>query len=708
MIARLSTGVKASLVYFIRPASILRNYRRADLRPDLIAGLTVGVILLPQAIAYALIAGMPPQLGLYSAVFAAAVGALWGSSSHLHTGPTNTASLLVLTTLLPIAAAGTPEFIVAASVLAVMIGIFRLFLGLARLGLLVNFVSDSVIIGFTAGAGVLIWVSQLSHILRLTIPSSPSMVNTLANVAGQLGTTHWQSLLLGIIALAIIIVLRRVNYKLPGALIALILAATAVWIFNLQEYGLSVIGAVPGGLPPLTDFSKVNLDLIFDLSSGALAIGAIGLVEAMSIARSVASQTGQRLDSNQEFIGQGLANIACGIFSGFAVGGSFSRTAVNQNSGARTSISSVFSALFVLVAALLLGPLTAYVPRAALAGVLFLIAYGMIDWKEIRRILRGAPGDVFIMAATFVATLLLPLQFAVLTGILFSFAVYILRTSVPRLVCVLPDDQFKHLVHRPDKPLCTQLVIFKILGDLYFGAVSNVEKVLHDHLERNRDQRYLLLSMESVNQCDISGIHALESILRKCRDRGGDLFLQRVQDPVWQIMQSTGFSRQLGPDHLLSEDQAISYIYHRILDPAICIYECEVRVFIECQNLPKQIIPLEQMPLHTQIPLSEVKEVTALELWKQLRSAEPPLVIDVREPREFSQGHISQAKLIPLYQLLTARLDLPGDQEIVLVCQGGRRSSRACYALSNQGYPVRVLQGGMLAWENAGLIEAVD
>ncbi len=251
--------------------------------------------------------------------------------------------------------------------------------------------------------------------------------------------------------------------------------------------------------------------MIAKLSSGALAIGAIGLVEALSVARSIASQTGQRLDSNQEFIGQGLANIVCGLFSGFASSGSFSRSAVNQTSGARSPLASVFSGLFVFIAALLLGPLTAYIPRAALAGVLLVIAYGMIDRKEIVRISHGTPGDVFIMAVTFVATLLLSLQFAVLIGILSSFAVYILRTSVPRVVSVLPDDNFKHLIHQPKKPLCPQLVIFKILGDLYFGAVSNVEKTIHDHLARHPDQRYVLLSMESVNQCDISGIHILES-----------------------------------------------------------------------------------------------------------------------------------------------------------------------------------------------------
>ena len=462
MLTRLTAGVKTSVFFFFRPITIIRSYHQTSLRPDLVAGLTVAVILLPQAIAYALMAGIPPQLGLYSAIVAAIIGALWGSSNQLQTGPTNTASVLVLTTLLPIAVAGSPKFLAAASLLALMVGVFRLLLGVARLGLLVNFVSDSVIIGFTAGAGVLIWINQIGHLLRLTIPNSSSMVDTLQNLAGQIAKSHWPSLLMGIMIGALVLILPRIHRKLPGALIALVLSAIIFRIFNLERSGFSTIGAIPAGLPPLTDFSQINLDLILQLGSGALAIGAIGLVEALSIARSISSQTGQRIDSNQEFVGQGLSNIACGIFSGFPGSGSFSRSAVNLNAGAQTQMASVFSGLFVLITALLLGPLTAYVPRAAIAGILMVIAYGMIDTKEIARILHGAPGDVFIMAMTFVATLLLPLQFAVLIGILASFAIYILRTSVPRVMCVLPDENFKHLVYQPDKPTCTQFAIFKI------------------------------------------------------------------------------------------------------------------------------------------------------------------------------------------------------------------------------------------------------
>ncbi|MFQ5578608.1 MAG: SulP family inorganic anion transporter, partial [Anaerolineae bacterium] len=457
--------------------------------------------------------------------------------------------------------------------------------------------------------------------------------------------------------------------------------------------------------PPLFD-----LELIGHLSTGALAVGVIGLVEAMSIARSIAGQTGQRLDSNQEFVGQGLANVACGFLSGYTGSGSFTRSAVNYKAGGQTPLASVFSGLFVLIVMTALAPLAAYVPRTALAGVLIFTAYGMVDRKEIMRIWRGTRGDTIIMVATLSATLLLPLQFAVLTGVLFSFARYIMKTSMPRVYAVRPDDNFKHFVQQqPHQSSCPQLGIIKISGDLYFGAVSNVEETIHQHLANHPNQRFLLLRMQGVNQCDFSGIHMLEAILRSCREQRGDLFLMKVQEPVHAFMKSTGFYDRLGAGHFLVEDYAIEHLFYKVLDPAICIYECNVRVFAECQNLPKRAYPAD-IPLYTTIPANSVASVSSEALWQKLHSDTPPMVIDVREPREFKQGHIPQAQLVPLSKLLSNPLKFPNDRSVVFVCRSGRRSTRAAaYILQNNGCDyLQILQGGMLAWEAAGLLEAVE
>jgi sulfate permease, SulP family len=467
---------------------------------------------------------------------------------------------------------------------------------------------------------------------------------------------------------------------------------------------------MPVDLPPFSIPPLFNFELINQLAMGSLAVAAIGLVETISISRSIATQTDQRLDSNQEFVGQGLANIASGFFSGYACSGSFTRSAVNFKAGGQTPFASVFAGLFVLLAMLVMGPLAAYLPRAALAGVLIVIAYDMVDQAEIRRIWRGARGDAVIMLATFLATLLLPLEFAVLIGILLSFAVYIMKTSVPRVFSVVPDAEFEHFIEQqPVHPSCPQLGILKISGDLYFGAVSHIEEAIHRHLDSHPEQRFLLLRMHGVNQCDFSGIHMLEAVMRSCHDRHGGLYLMKVQQSVLELMQTTGFYDRLGADHFLPEEFAVDYLFQKVLDPAICIYECNVRVFKECQNLPKQSYGGE-LPLHTDIPAGAVAGITPQQLWQKMHNdGSQPLVIDVREIREFQRGHIPNAKLIPLPNILTDTSELPQDQEIILVCRGGRRSTRATYLLQNRGYKnVRVLQGGMVAWEAADLLEAID
>ncbi len=695
--------------YFLQPVRLFKSYDRNNLRPDLMAGLTLAIILLPQAIAFALVAELPPQMGLYTAIVGAVVAALWGSSNHVYTGPSNATSLLVLSVLLTIGDPGTPDFIIAAGLMAVMAGMFQLSMGLARLGMLVNFVSHSLIVGFTAGAGVLIAVNQLRHLLGLQF-SSETLIETIRNVITHLPEINWPTTVLGIGSIGLIILLRKFNPKLPGPFIAMAVASTAVFVFDLVEVGVAVIGQLPSALPPLTDLPLLDLNFISRLSTGALAVGAIGLVQTSAIGRSIATQTGQRLDSNQEFVGQGLANCAVGFFSGYPAAGSFASSAVNFRAGGRTRFSAIFSSVFVLVSLFFLGPLAAYLPRAALAGVLMVTAYGMVDRAEFARIWQGTRGDALIMLATFLGTLFLDIQFAVLLGILLSFAYYIMKTSVPHVFPVLPDASFKHFVRlKPEQNPCPQLGIIRISGDLYFGAVNHVEEAITQQLTDNPEQRFLLLRMQGVNLCDFSGIHMLEAVRRSCQERGGDLYLMKVQPPVLVFMRSTGFYNQLGSDHFLSEDQAIGYLFHKVLDPAICIYECQVRAFQECQNLPKRAYPLG-IPLCADIPPEYAPTITPQELWTQLRNGGPPLqIVDVREPREFEQGHVPESKLIPLSQLVTDKWDLPNHNEIVLVCRSGRRSVRAAYVLKQKGYQnIRILQGGILAWEAAGLLEAID
>lgn len=697
-----------TLRFFLRPVEIIASYRREDLQPDLIAGLTVAVIMLPQAIAFALIAELPPEMGLYAAILGAIFGGLWGSSHQLQTGPTNTTSLLVLSTLIVIATPGTPTYLVAASLLALMVGFFRLIMGVARLGVMVNFVSDAVIVGFTAGAGLLIFFNQLRHLFGLEFASAPGLAATIQRFIANLPSTNAITLAIGLGTIAVLLLLRRFAPRLPGPLLVMVLTSLIVGLFGLARAGVDVIEQLPSGLPPLTEVLRVDPGLVTDLLSGALAVAAIGLVESMSIARVIASQTRQPLDSNQEFVGQGFANLASGFFSGYPVSGSFTRSAVNFEAGARTAMASVMAGLMVLAGMLLLAPLGRYIPLAALAGVLILTAFGLIDIPEMKRIWRSGHADRWIMVATLLATLLLPLQYAVLSGIAVSLVYYLLKTSEPRVRTVLPDPSFSYLVPSSDGPTCPQFGIIEVLGDLYFGAVHHVEDCIRENLAEHPSQRFLLLRMHASEHLDISGIHALEGIVDAYRERNGDVFISRARGPVRQLMRSAGFEDYLGTGNFVERDQdAIGHIFHRVLDPAICIYECPVRAFRECQNLPKRE-DLIGSRFHLDVRDQDIETITPRALWDELHSGRVPQIIDVREPREFTQGHIAQADSLPLPELIENPEHLPDDHPIILVCRGGRRSRRAAGLLREKGLGnLRVLEGGMVAWEAANLLEAV-
>lgn len=693
--------------YLTRPIQILKTYRRADLGADLLAGVTVGVILLPQAIAFAVLANLPPAMGLYAAGIGAIIGALWGSSNQIHTGPVNTTSLLVASVLLALAPAGGPRYVLAAGLLAVMVGVFQLVLGSARLGMLVNFVAYSVITGFSTGSGILILAGQLRPLLGLPSASGDNFLQGLFHLVMQLPATHLPTAVIGFGTIALIWLIGRINRKLPGILISLVIAAGLVYLLGWQRVGVRVIGSLPRGLPPPANLTFFDLNLLIQLSTGALAVGALGLIQTAAVSRSISAATRQKPDSNQEFVGQGLANIAAGLFSGFPVSASFSRSVFNLQNGARTSLAALFSGIFVLVALLTLAPLAALLPLGAVAGVLILTSFAMIDLKTIRLLWRGSREESLIMVVTLLGTLFLRLDFAVLTGILLSFAIYIKNKSIPRVLAVVPDENYRHMTYQPGKPFCPQLAVFDILGDLYFGAVNHIEERIKRHIAQNPTQKYLLLRMQNVDNCDISGIQLLESIVEAYREKGGDIYMLRVQEGVQNLMNATGFDKVLGADHFLNADEAIHHIFYRVLDPAICIYECNVRVFRECQTLARPENMLKLPPI--QVSPAAIAAIEPRELWKEMHAAHPPVVVDVREPREYRQGHIPQADLLPLPKLFEDASRLPRDQPLVLACRSGRRSLRAAQFLYDQGYRnVSILSGGLMAWEAAGLLEAIE
>ncbi|MCO5197840.1 MAG: SulP family inorganic anion transporter [Anaerolineae bacterium] len=694
---------KESLRYFAQPAALVREYRLSDIRPDFIAGLTLAVIALPQAIAYALIAELPPEMGLYTAIVAAIAGALWGSSRFLHTGPTNTSALLLLSALLVVAEPDTPEYILYASLMAVLVGLIKLALGVLQQGYLVYFVADSVIVGFTAGAGILIIVNQLKHVLRVQIPNTPSFPLTMYYLFPTITTTHLITLGLGVLTMVLIVLIKRFRPKWPNALLSMVITSFVVFAFNLNARGVITLGELPRALPPLSRPPLFDLNVLEAVFSGAFAIALMGLIEASAISRTIATESGEHLDNNQEFVGQGLASFFSGFLSGFPSSGSLSRTVVNYDAGAQTRMAAILSGVLIAVLSLVFAPLATYLPRAALSGLLIITGWNLINREEMVRIWRSSRGDSLIMMATFAATLLIPLRFAVVAGVAVSFLRYIRRTSTPDVPTVLPNETFEHFTISDDRPVCPQLGVLTIQGSLYFGSVHHIEERIRANLEENPEQKFLLLRMQHVNHCDVTGIHLLESIMRLYRGFDGDLFLMNVRTPVLELMHDTQFDVRLGDDHFLPTERAIAYLFNRVLDPVVCVYSCKVRAWRECQNLPKA----EGAELETLIrldPDEEVPTMSVRQLYERIQANDPPFIIDVREPTEWQQMYIASSQLIPLPKFFQRRLNLPPGRDVVFVCRSGRRSRQVTGLLRKQGWTnVYNLRGGLLSWQSAEL-----
>ena len=695
------TGVEP---FFRRPWSILKSFGKEDVGRDLVAGLTVAAVAIPQAIAYASVAELPAHCGLYTAVIAAIVGSLWGCSRFLATGPVNATSLLVLPVLLAVAAPGTPEYLLAAGVVAVIAGVLRIALALMHFGALVTLASRSVLIGFTAGAAVHIAVGQMRHLLGIDIPAMPELYRLVSVMAGHIGQSNVIAVLIGFGTLLIVIALKMVSARFPAALVAIVVSAVVVSVFGLEEQGVLVVGAIPRSLPPLTWVTTgllPDLQLIRSLITGSMAVAALGLIEASAASQALARHSGDQINNNQEFFGQGMANIAAGLFSGYPCSGSFTRSALAQQSGARTHLTGIVTGLAILGGMLIFGPYASLIPKAAIAGVLLFVAWGMIDKAGIARVLRTSRAEGVIMGVTFLATMILPLDFAVLSGVVFSLAFFVVKSSLPRLVPVVPDDNFRHFIHRPEAPVCPQLAVMNIRGPLFFGAVYHLEEELRHSRRLYPGQTNLVLRMHGVDICDLSGIEMLESVVQTSRGLGGDVFLVRPRQPVSEVMEHSGFVKILGRDHILEQEKAIEYLFKHVIDRSVCAYECECRVFKECQTLVKYRYP-QKLPHSFPRPTTGHRHHVPPRKFLELAGDEKALLLDIREPEEYQGGHLSGTHLLPLRQLLLH--ELPRDRHLLFACRCGLRTSRVIRMLEDQGYEkLTGLRGGILAWRVEGL-----
>jgi len=561
----------------------IKLVNKESVKADFIAGLTGAVIVLPQGVAFATIAGLPPEYGLYTAMVTPIIAALFGSSFHLVSGPTTAISIVVFSAVSHHAAVGTPEFVSLALTLTFLAGIYQLAFGLARLGALVNFVSHTVVIGFTAGAAILIASSQLKHITGIFVPKGESFLQTWLDLYSNIGSLNPYLVLIALATLLTAILSKKIVPKAPNLLLGMIVGSFAAIYFQAYTDAIKLVGEIPARLPP-PSMPNLSFATIRMLAPEAFAVALLGLIEAVSISRAVATRSNQRINSNQEFIGQGMSNIVGSFMSSYAGSGSFTRSGINYEAGAKTPLSAIFAAVALMGIVLLIAPLTAYLPIAAMGGVILLVAYNLIDFKHIAQILRFSRSESAILLTTFFATLFLELEFAIYLGVLLSLVLFLAKTSTPRIptLSVDPETDSRKLININQKPLnqCPQLKIIRIDMSIYFGSINHIQKRIAQIADSERVNHILIIA-SGINFMDLAGAEALVAENNRLKINGGGLYFVGLKSTVYEFAARSCFIKHLGNDHFFdSKKQAIKSIYQR-LDKAKCD-NCTSMIFSEC------------------------------------------------------------------------------------------------------------------------------
>ncbi len=557
---------------------------RETIKADIIAGLTGAVIVLPQGVAFATIAGLPPEYGLYTAMVTPIIAALFGSSFHLVSGPTTAISIVVFSAISHHATPGTPEFVNLALTLTFLAGVYQFAFGLARLGSLVNFVSHTVVIGFTAGAAILIATSQLKHITGIFVPKGETFLHTWVDLFSGINDINYYLFLIAMATLFSALLAKKYSSKLPNLLIGMIVGS--VLALFLKDYtDIKLVGEIPAHLPPLShpEFSFQTMQL---LAPEAFAVALLGLIEAVSISRAVATKSSQRIDSNQEFIGQGLSNMTGSFFSSYAGSGSFTRSGINYDAGAKTPLSAIMAAVFLMIIVLLIAPLTAYLPIASMGGVILLVAYNLIDFHTIKHTFSFSKSESSILLTTFFATLFLELEFAIYLGVILSLMLFLAKTSTPRIPTLsfdMPADNPKRkLVNINQRPVkqCPQVKIIRIDMSIYFGSINHIQNRIA-HIVENEHIYHILIVATGINFIDLAGAEAMIAEHSSLKKHGGGLYFVGLKSSVYEFVAQSGFIKNLGNKQFFdSKPDAIKYIYSQ-LDKDICA-NCNSLIFKEC------------------------------------------------------------------------------------------------------------------------------
>ena len=561
---------------------------RDTLRADGMAALAGAVIVLPQGVAFATLAGLPPQYGLYAAMIPVIIAALFGSSWHLVSGPTNVISIFLFASLSVMAEPMSADYVKLALTVAFLVGVMQLIMGLARMGALVNFISHTVVIAFTAGAACLIFAAQLKNFFGLDIPRGLSFLDTLTTVGSEYDDINLYVTAVGAATLLAALTTRRRYPKFPYMISAMIAGSLFAFLLNLifgaDRTGIAMLGDLPGSLPQMSrpDLSPDTLKKTLPV---AFAVMILALTEAVSIARAVATKSGQHIDSNQEFVGQGLSNIAGSFFSGYASSGSFNRTGVNYDAGARTPLAAVGSALILIFLLLVIGPLSNYLPLAVMGAILFMVAYGLIDLSQIRAVVRTTRRETVVLLVTFFSAVLVHLEFAIYAGVLLSLMLYLMQTSRPKILDVKPDPQpgSYHFTADTGLPDCPQVKMLRVNGEAFFGAVDHIQTALERIDVDMPTQKHLLIIASGINFVDIAGAELLTHEAMRRRRLGGQLYLYRMKDSARNFLTRGGYLDIIGRENVFEvRDLPMDVIYPK-LDVEMC-RNCQLRIFSQCKD----------------------------------------------------------------------------------------------------------------------------
>ncbi|SIT11181.1 SulP family inorganic anion transporter [Belliella pelovolcani] len=548
----------------------LPNYKKTDLQGDLSAGLTVGIMLIPQGMAYAMLAGLEPIHGLYAVTVPLLLYAIFGTSRQLAVGPVAMVSLLTASGIASLNADSPEQYLIYALTLAFLVGLIQFGMGALRLGFVVNFLSHPVISGFTSAAAIIIGLSQIKHLFRINLPNSEHIQEMAVAIFQNIGEIHWITFGIGVIGIIIIKYGKKIHKSFPAPLVAVVMGIALVAGFDLTQYGVKIVGDVPSGLPTLSSPS-------FDMESWktllpiAFTISLVGFAESFAVAKTIqAKHKNYRLNANQELIALGMANFGSAFFRGYPVTGGFSRTAVNNDAGAKTTMASIISAILIVLTLLFFTDLFYNLPSAILAAVVLVAVSGLIDFKEPVHLWHKDKFDFTMLVATFIITLTLGIETGIISGMVLSLLVVIYKASRPHMAQLgrVPGTNIYRNINRfSDLDVKENLLMVRIDGPIYFANVEYIKDKLDKWIQERNDQvKMIVFNMESVTNIDSTGAHELNEWINTWRKAGTDICMTSIKGPVRDVLNRWAILECVGADHVFVDDNSAVAAYEHTMD----------------------------------------------------------------------------------------------------------------------------------------------